>query len=84
MAKRFVDTEIWKKEWFQVLTLKQKILVKYIFENCDCDGIWNSNFRMASFIIGENVSLDDLKQINEQKQLFEFLEEDKIFVIGFI
>ena len=37
MAKRFVDTELWQKEWFQYLTLKQKVLVKYLFENCDAD-----------------------------------------------
>jgi hypothetical protein len=47
MAKRFVDTELWQKEWFQDLTLKEKILIKYIFENCDCAGVWNGNFKLA-------------------------------------
>ena len=32
MSKRFIDTEIWNKSWFQELSLKHKILVKYIFE----------------------------------------------------
>lgn len=84
MAKRFVDTELWQKEWFQDLTLKQKVLVKYIFENCDCAGVWELNFRMASFIIGEKVSIDDLKEINSKKEQFIFFEEDKLYIKNFI
>lgn len=84
MSKRFVDTEIWQKEWFQVLTLKEKILVKYIFENCDCAGMWNGNFRLASFVIGESVTLEELKALNDKKELFEFLPDGKIFILDFI
>ena len=72
MAKRFVDTELWQKEWFQDLSLKEKILVKYIFENCDCAGVWNGNFKLASFIIGDSVSIDDLESINNKKHQFDF------------
>lgn len=84
MSKRFVDTNIWQKEWFQVLTLKEKVLVKYIYENCDCAGVWTSNFRMASFIIGETVSIEDVKAINSKKEQFEILENGKIWVKDFI
>lgn len=85
MAKRFVDTELWKKQWFQDLTPVNKLLVKYIFENCDCAGIWEANFKLASFIIGEPVTIDDIRYINNScKNLFEVIEEDKIFVIDFI
>ena len=84
MAKRFVDTELWQKEWFQDLTLKEKILVKYIFENCDCAGVWNGNFKMASFIIGEEVTIDDLKNINLKKEQFIVLENGNIFIPDFI
>jgi hypothetical protein len=84
MSKRFVDTELWQKEWFQDLSLKHKILLKYLFENCDCAGIWNINFRLASFIIGEKVSLDDIKHINSVKQQFEILDNKNIFVLDFI
>lgn len=83
MAKRFVDTDIWNKEWFQLLTLKQKILVKYIFENCDCAGVWDKNYRLASFVIGEQVSESDVKEINAKHSLFTFFD-DKIFVVDFI
>ena len=84
MSKRFVDTELWQKEWFQNLSLKHKVLVKYIFENCDCAGVWNGNFRMASFIIGENVTIYDLKSINSTKYQFEILENGNIFIPDFI
>lgn len=84
MSKRFVDTELWQKEWFQSLSLRHKILVKYIFENCDCAGVWNGNFRMASFIIGETLTIDDLKEINNFKNQFEILENGNIFVSDFI
>lgn len=67
MTKRFVDTELWQKEWFQNLGLKYKLLLKYIFENCDCAGIWNMNFSLASFSIGDKVNLDDVKYINSIK-----------------
>ena len=83
MAKRFVDTDLWQKEWFQNLSLKHKILLKYIFENCDCAGIWEFNFRMASFIIGENVTIDDIKEINQIKKQFEILD-NKLYICDFI
>lgn len=84
MSKRFVDTELWQKEWFQDLSLKEKILIKYIFENCDCAGVWNGNFKMASFIIGEKVSIEDLEAINKKKHQFDILNNNNIFVSDFI
>lgn len=84
MSKRFVDTEIWNKAWFQELSLKNKVLVKYIFEQCDCAGVWDINFRLASFIIGEQVTLSDIEEINKKNLLFEVFDTDKIFVIDFI
>ena len=84
MAKRFVDTELWQKEWFQDLTLKEKLLIKYIFENCDCAGVWNGNFKLASFIIGDKVTINDLESINNKKHQFDFLENGQIFVSDFI
>jgi hypothetical protein len=84
MAKRFVDTEIWNKSWYQELTLKEKLLVKYIFENCDCAGVWDINFRLASFIIGESITKEDVEEINKKNRLFDTFNDDKIFVIDFI
>lgn len=84
MTKRFVDTELWQKEWFQQLSLKHKLLLKYIFENCDCAGFWIPNFSLASFLIGETVTLNDVKEINNFKKQFEILSNGTIFVFEFI
>ncbi len=46
MAKRFTDTEIWQKDWFLDLPIKQKLLVKFIFDNCDCAGIYEISYRV--------------------------------------
>ena len=84
MTKRFIDTELWQKEWFQQLNLKHKLLLKYIFENCDCAGFWVPNFSLASFLIGEAVTLNDVKKINNYKKQFEILSNGTIFVSEFI
>ena len=84
MAKRFVDTELWQKEWFQDLSIENKLLLKYIFENCDCAGVWNSNLRLASFILGYPYTIDDIYRINNKKEQFEILDNGNIFVIDFI
>lgn len=89
MSKRFVDTELWQKQWFQELNIKEKILVKYIFENCDCAGVWDINLRMASFVIGETITLTDFYNINNKKELFRFIKDEqdhekRIFVIDYI
>ena len=70
MAKRFFDTELWKKDWFLDLPIKHKLLVLFLFENCDCAGIWEFNFRLASFLIGETVSIEDVNFINSKKEQF--------------
>nr|DAH54523.1 MAG TPA: hypothetical protein [Caudoviricetes sp.] len=84
MAKRFVDTDLWQKEWYQDLSLKEKLLVRYIFESCDCAGVWSINFKLASFIIGEAVTMDDINKINSKKQQFTIFSESHIYVDDFI
>lgn len=69
MSKRFTDTSIWQKEWFMTLSLKRKMLVKFIFDNCDCAGIYEPNFTLVSFYIGEPVTADDLKGIKQLRLL---------------
>ena len=84
MSKRFVDTDLWQKQWFQELDAKSKLLVLYIFQNCDNAGVWNINYRLASFIIGESVTEKDIENINSKNLMFEKFEDDKIFVLDFI
>lgn len=84
MAKRFVDNEIWKKEWFQDLSLKHKILIKYIFENCDIAGVMEMNYRLSSFLIGEKITKTDIEEINKAKEQFYFIDDKKIYIRNYI
>lgn len=80
MAKRFTDSELWNKDWFLELSIKQKLLVKYVFDNCDIAGILEISFRTLSFVLGEKVTKEDfygLKQIS-------FINENTVFVEDFI
>lgn len=78
--KRFTDTEIWDKEWYMNLTLKEKLLVRYIFDKCDNCGVWSPNWILASTYIGEKVTAYDLVNFGSR---LEFVGE-KIFIVDFI
>lgn len=80
MAKRFTSTEKWDKEWFQNLTPRLKCLWQYITDRSDHAGVWEANYRMASFCIGEEVSEDDLAAFGER---VEIIGDSKVWVTGF-
>ena len=52
MAKRLHDTEIWHKEWYCNLSQTHKLLVQYLFDNCDCAGVFEANYKIMQFLIG--------------------------------
>jgi hypothetical protein len=39
MAKRFTDTEKWRKPWYRKLSSENKVLWQYFLDNCDHAGI---------------------------------------------
>lgn len=80
MTKRFCDTEIWNKSWFQDLPIKQKLLTKFIFDNCDCAGILEISWRILKFYFDEEVTKDEFKKIKQVK----FLDENTIFIEDFV
>ena len=80
MTKRFCDTEIWNKAWFQDLPIKQKLLTKFIFDNCDCAGILEISWRLLKFYFDEEITKEDFQKIKQVK----FLNENTIFVEDFI
>lgn len=82
MAKRFTDTNIWSKEWFMKLRPKHKCLVRFLFDNCDSSGVWQPNWGLASYQIGEKMTEDDLKKLPRNQ--YEMLPDGKIFLPDFI
>jgi hypothetical protein len=80
MAKRLFDTDIWQKEWFGDLPTKHKLLVFYIFGNCDCAGVFEANYRNLKFYLGENITEADILAI---KQIVK-LPNGKFYLTDFI
>ena len=83
MAKRFTDTEKWKKEWFRLLPVKMKAAWEYLRDNCDQAGIWDGDFGLMSFQIGEKVSKEECES-HFGPDRFSAIGEGKYLLPGFI
>jgi hypothetical protein len=59
MAKRFTDSEKWKKKWFKNLTPMCKLFWIYLFDNCNHAGVWEVDFELAAHQI--RMKLDEEK-----------------------
>lgn len=81
MAKRFTDTDKWKKEWFSELDPKAKLVWLYILDQCDHSGIWPRNFTLLT----QQTSI----KVDEQQFLAWFhgkvikFDFDKFFIPAF-
>jgi len=60
MAKRFIDTELWTRQWYQDLPPIQKLAFRYLLDNCDNVGVWKPNPKLAEFQIGAPVDWEGL------------------------
>lgn len=56
MAKRFSDTDKWKKSFFRGLEAPYKLLWMYVLDDCDIAGVWQVDFEVACIKIGEKVT----------------------------
>ena len=77
---RLTSTEIWQKDWFQALTPAHKCLWQYVCSNCDACGVWDTNWRMASFCIGETFTPESLAVFGHR---IEILPSGKVWIVGF-
>ena len=59
MAKRFTDTEKWKKPFIRNLSAPYKLLWLYICDDCDHAGIWQVDIDVARIRIGEDINEQD-------------------------
>lgn len=80
MTKRFCGTEIWNKNWFQNLPIKQKLLTKFIFDNCDCAGVYEISWKLLKVYFDEEITKEDFEKIKQVK----FLDENTIFIEDFV
>ena len=82
MAKRFTDSDKWKKSWFRKLPPDLKCLWVYICDNCDICGLWDVDFELASVFIG--VSFDEAVVRREFEKQFKEISKNKWFIKDFV
>jgi len=97
MAKRFGDTDIWKKQrWFRKLCPEYKLAFCYIKDQCDHAGIWNidcsdliedlgiEQFDIVDFVAKCNIEYDKNTGAVTFKERLRLLDKGYLWVIGFI
>lgn len=83
MAKRFTDTDKWKKPFIRGLEGAYKLLWFYIIDDCDHAGIWQVDIEVAELRIGEKLDIyKALEQFSDK--IIPFSNGEKWFIPAFI
>jgi hypothetical protein len=83
MAKRFTDTEKWKKPFIRGLQGPYKLLWLYICDDCDHAGVWQVDLEVAEIRIGEKINrIEALKSFGDKIVMFD--DGNKWFIPSFI
>lgn len=82
MAKRFIDTNIFRKSFVRGLSAPQKLLWIYLFCDCSHAGIWEVDLEVAKIYTGSNISMKDIQKLSSKIVVFD--EGHKIFIPEFI
>ena len=81
MAKRFVDTSLWKRKWYRCLPPKMKLFYFYMITNCDHAGMYDVDLELAEFQIGMPVKEKDIDE--HLKEHIKVIKDDKWWVKAF-
>lgn len=88
MAKRFTDTNKYKKPFIRSLPGPYKLLWDYLYHDCDHAGIWIVDFEIAQLYLGADMPVrknDALKYFNEgETRIIEFDQGKKWLIVPFI
>lgn len=97
MAKRFTDSDIWKKQrWFKKLSPNEKLAFYYIKDQCTHWGMWNidcielmedtgiEDFDLNVFIQSVNSEYDKItgKRINKKRLIL--LPDNRLWITGYL
>ena len=82
MSKRLTETEKWKKQWWRELAPSTKLLMIYLFDNCDPAGIWQPDLPLAEFQIGMRLDREEIDTKLAKK--VKVLPDGKWFIEGFV
>jgi len=77
MAKRFTDTEKYKKHFIRNLPAAYKIFWDYLYHDCDHAGIWYVDMEVAQIRIGKDAPIDKEKALELFNQ-----GETRIYVLN--
>lgn len=83
MAKRFIDTNLFKKRFIRGLRGSYKLLWVYLFCECDNAGIWEVDIQAAELFCGQKYTLADIKKAFAGRVHF-FNDDAKAFIPEFI
>lgn len=83
MARRFIDSELFRKRFVRGLKSPYKLLWIYIFCECNISGIWDVDLEAAELYCGAKFSLEDFAKNFEGKVHF-FADDSKVFISEFI
>lgn len=81
MAKRFTDTDKWKRPWFTELPDRAKLVWIYIVDNCDHAGFWPADFKLLSFQTGKKTTKEQFESWFGDKVV---AVNDKYFIPSFV
>lgn len=87
MAKRFTDTEKWKKSFYKKLTPAYKCFWNFITDDCDHNGVWEvEDVSIIEIRIGAKIDIDTaLYAFNEdEKRIHVFDAGRKWFILPFV
>ena len=88
MAKRFTDTEKYKKPFIRGLKGAYKLFWDYLYHSCDHAGIWIVDFEIAQIYLGSDMQVnkqDALKYFNQDEQrIIQIDNNKKWFILPFI
>lgn len=82
MAKRFTDTDKWKKPFIRALDAPYKLLWLYILDDCDMAGIWQVDFEVARIRTGQQVDYDSALRLFGDR--VKAIDKFKWFIPDFI
>jgi hypothetical protein len=83
MAKRFTDTDKWKKPFVRKLSTPAKLLWSYILDDCDITGLWHVDIDVAVIRTGEPISATEfLKEVGDR--VIQIDDGEKWFIPSFI
>ncbi len=83
MAKRFTDTDKWKKRFIRNLDINYKVLWLYILDDCNHAGIWDVDIDVAQIRTGCTFDIKEaIKIFGDKINVFD--NKDKWFIPDFI